>query len=963
MMDDHDTDFVKRILQEAMDLPQEDRSAFIAEHCGDDEACRIEIESLIHAAGQLDDPFLESPVIPALSSEILGALRQHPTDRNNRLPIIGQQVGPYEIRECLGEGGLSVVYLGLQESPIRKEVAVKVLKAGVDTEQVLTRFGLEQEILTKLGHPNIAKAIDAGLDDSVGPYFVVELVRGRSIEAFCESHRLNLNERLEVFIDACQGVHHAHMRGVIHRDLKPSNILVAEVDGIAVPKIIDFGIAKAMDTPTQSHHTRHGFPLGTPAYMSPEQWASDIDIDVRTDVYSMGILLYRILTGSMPFDTSTPPHQEQASTLASAKLKEIKGDEQSPYSAHESRAAYQSLSADLDWVILKSISHERSQRYTSIQDFVADLHRFLKHEPVLARRRNRIDHFRKFCRRRQGLAAMMGASTICVGIIIIALAINLISAKRHAKQLLQAQHESAMHASIADETVRFLTDEVLGQAAPGRLGPDANLNELLLSITPVLEDRLEDTPQLAMRVHFELGLLFALLGDDDRADTEFRLAEIGLKGTEHEYSLFAADIAAKHAVLLAQHRASHNEARGLVRFHLKTDTPGETINLLNTEDASQFRLWDAMARIDELSETPYAGIVLRQSIMEAVEHGGGFPRGQLWLGERSHYVSSLVRSGEFLQGIIAAEDLLRDAKRTKEPRTTQRVKLMLAQVYRVAGRIDEACKMSDIAADEAVKLYGPTHPITIDSFMLSTYAHDVSGRRDRAVDTAFTAYTNSSQVDKYSTRWAECSSAYARILLIADDDQSKADIVINELLGIWSPGNPAPTYFNGLSVSTLSAALRELGRVNDAIALADDVLTQLDLSLQDRFLILHEQFRALLELQQLDPAAKKLIEMERVTPTMTGWRGFAHQEAVSCAHADLLTAHGDYEAAEKILLDKLKTPGQIASRSAIAKKLADTYLLWGREEDAAQWEKAALAQVDPVILDELLRKYVEHSRD
>jgi serine/threonine protein kinase len=276
----------------ALALPAAERSAYLAQACPEDPALRQRVEMLLRAhelAGDfLGAPALTSPTQPAAAEEV-------PEGR----------IGRYRLRQKIGEGGGGVVYLAEQEEPVRRRVALKVIKLGMDTKEVIARFEAERQALALMDHPNIAKVFDAGATENGRPYFVMELVRGPKITDYCDEHRLSMAERLQLFMPVCRAIEHAHQKGIIHRDIKPSNILVTTHDGQAVPMVIDFGIAKA----TQGRLTEQTVItaleqfIGTPAYMSPEQSEQGgIEIDPRSDIYSLGVLLYELLTGRPPFD-------------------------------------------------------------------------------------------------------------------------------------------------------------------------------------------------------------------------------------------------------------------------------------------------------------------------------------------------------------------------------------------------------------------------------------------------------------------------------------------------------------------------------------------------------------------------------------------------------------------------------------------------------------------------------------
>src|ERR1035438_931356 len=313
----------------------------------------------------------------------------------------GDRIGRYKLLQQIGEGGCGVVYMAEQAEPMRRRVALKVIKLGMDTKQVIARFEAERQALALMDHPNIAKVLDAGTTEAGRPYFVMELVRGIKITDYCDQNHLSAQRRLELFILVCQAIQHAHQKGVIHRDIKPSNILVADHDGVPVPKVIDFGIAKATtDQPLtdKTLFTALEQFIGTPAYMSPEQaQLSGLDIDTRTDIYSLGVLLYELLTGKTPFDAKellaagleemrrTIREQEPQrpstalSTMLAADLTTVARHRQSdaPKLLHRVRG-------DLDWIVMKALEKDRTRRYDTANDFAMDIKRHLMDETVSA---------------------------------------------------------------------------------------------------------------------------------------------------------------------------------------------------------------------------------------------------------------------------------------------------------------------------------------------------------------------------------------------------------------------------------------------------------------------------------------------------------------------------------------------------------------------------------------------------
>jgi serine/threonine-protein kinase len=391
-----------------------ERDAYLDAACVGDVALRQRVEHLLQLRPQAEG-FLESPA-PPLVDTADESIPEHP----------GTQIGPYKLLEQIGEGGFGIVFMAEQLQPVRRRVALKVLKPGMDTRQVVARFEAERQALALMDHPHIAYVFDGGQTPAGRPYFVMELVRGVPITDFCDQNRLPVRDRLGLFVDVCQAVQHAHQKGVIHRDLKPTNVLVTLHDDRAVAKVIDFGVAKAMgqQLTDKTVFTNFAQMIGTPLYMSPEQaQMSGLDVDTRSDVYSLGVLLYELLTGTTPFD------RERLRTAGYDELRRIIREEEPPRPSarlstlgqaaatvstqrqSDPRRLSQLLRGELDWIVMKCLEKDRSRRYESASSLAHDLERYLRDEPVQACPPSVWYRFRKFARRNKGMlvaAALLG---------------------------------------------------------------------------------------------------------------------------------------------------------------------------------------------------------------------------------------------------------------------------------------------------------------------------------------------------------------------------------------------------------------------------------------------------------------------------------------------------------------------------------------------------------------------------
>ncbi len=513
----------------------EERAAYLDAACGSDSQLRAEIESLV-AAHCEDERFLRVLIEDQEAVEV-SPLSEGP----------GTAIGRYKLLERIGEGGMAVVYMAEQTEPIRRKVALKIIKLGMDTRQVIARFEAERQALAMMDHPNIAKVLDAGATETGRPYFVMELVTGVSITEYCDANNLSTKNRLQLFVQVCNAVQHAHQKGIIHRDLKPSNVMVTQRDGTAVPKVIDFGIAKATNQrlTEKTLFTRYAHIIGTPAYMSPEQAElSDLDIDTRSDIYSLGVLLYELLTGTTPFSEEELRKagyiemqrviREQEPVKPSTRLTTL-GDPLTDVAKHRGCTPdllRRAVRGDLDWIVMKSLEKDRARQYETANNLADDLRRHLQHEPVLARGPSTTYHLHKFLRRHRSHTVAALVMIVFAGVAAVVLSmwnqdrLQLAEAEgfRHRNILSQAResHAKGQYAEALEQISSILHSEHVGSKAQllyaGILVEGRQADEA----TTMLEELLDERPEIAGAAH---SLLARILWESTSRDAE-KLQEI-----------------------------------------------------------------------------------------------------------------------------------------------------------------------------------------------------------------------------------------------------------------------------------------------------------------------------------------------------------------------------------------------------------------------------------------------------
>ncbi|SPE58694.1 putative Mitogen-activated protein kinase kinase [Verrucomicrobia bacterium] len=534
------------VFNAALELPASERAAYLDQVCAGDAALRQRVEELLKS-GEEAGAFLESPAVvpPGPGGTVRPAIlsTEKPCDR----------IGRYKLLQPIGEGGCGVVYMAEQQEPVRRMVALKVIKLGMDTKNVIARFEAERQALAMMDHPNIAKVLDAGATETGRPYFVMELVRGIKITDYCDQNNLATKTRLHLFIQVCQAIQHAHQKGIIHRDIKPSNILVTLRDGVPVPKVIDFGIAKATtDQPLTDKTVFTAFEqfMGTPAYMSPEQAErGELGIDTRSDIYSLGILLYELLTGKTPFDAKDlvaagldamrRTIREQEPMRPSTRLSTMVAGELTSAASHRQSEPLKMIHlvrGDLDWIAIKCLEKDRTRRYETAIGLARDIERHLNEEPVVASPPGNWYRFQKLVRRNKLAFAAAGAVAAAL---LLGLGVSTWSffKEQQARQQAQADRKKAETEAAKSRQVAQLLQAMLQRVGPEvALGRDSRmLQEIMEETRQSLHQQLKDQPEAEAELRATLAETYRQLGDLANAETEYRQAlrlQESVSGTE-----------------------------------------------------------------------------------------------------------------------------------------------------------------------------------------------------------------------------------------------------------------------------------------------------------------------------------------------------------------------------------------------------------------------------------------------
>jgi serine/threonine protein kinase len=656
-----------------------------------------------------DDPHAASP------AEISDDLATLPLSLEERQKIAaraaeqeGDLIGPYKLLQQIGEGGFGSVWMAEQSKPISRKVALKIIKLGMDTKEVIARFEQERQALAMMDHSNIAKVFDAGATDQGRPFFVMELVKGIPITQYCDEARLGTRERLGLFGDVCAAIQHAHQKGVIHRDIKPSNVMVTLHGDKPVVKVIDFGIAKATHgrLTDKTLFTRFDQFIGTPVYMSPEQASfSGLDIDTRSDIYALGILLYELLTGKPPFDAKTlasAGYEEMRRIIReveppkpSSRLSTMAGDERTTLAKArhiEPEKLHRLVESDLDWIVMKAIEKDRARRYETASAFAQDIAHFLADEAVSATPPSAGYQFRKFARRNK---AALRVATAIAAVLVAATAVSTwqaVRATRAEQETAEALVKVAAERDAkdlarkdAEDIAKFLTD-VFQSPDPARDGREIRVVELLDKAAKKLETDLAAQPAQRAKLQATLGNTYLALGLAGQA--------IPLQEKVRDY-------------------------------HLATSSPEhpDTLNAMHNLAAH----YSTAGRLEDALKTQEEVLALRRKVFG--------PENLDTLMAMSNLANTYCDVGRLKDGLKMQEEVLALRLKVLGPEHAATLKAMnnLAVSYSAAGREDEALKMKEEVLVLSDKKLGQEHPETLVAMGNLANSYSAAGRRDEAL--------------------------------------------------------------------------------------------------------------------------------------------------------------------------------------------------------------------------------------
>ncbi len=713
------TDPVIEIFNEALKLAPAERLVFLDSACGEEETLRPQVDDLLRAY-ESAGVFLEDPVV-------LFPVHEGPGPGAAVGEQAGDRVGKYRLLEQIGEGGCGVVFMAEQQEPVRRQVALKVVKPGMDTRSVIAQFESERQALAMMEHPHIAQVFDAGATATGRPYFVMELVRGEKITDYCNHRSMALKERLGLFVQVCHAVQHAHQKGIIHRDIKPSNILVSTSgEGEPLPKVIDFGIAKAITgqrLTDKTLFTAREMLIGTPAYMSPEQAdLKNLDVDTRTDIYSLGVLLYELLTGAMPFeirelfkaglDEVRRDILDKQPVRPSVRLKGMAGEELAVASQErqlEPTRLVRALRGDLDWIVMKALEKDRSRRYPTANALALDVQRHLADEAVTARPPSTLYQVGKLVARNR---LLVGGLAVIALLLVSSVAVMsvLLARERAAHRQAEKEKRTARVEAAKSEQVSGFLSKMLGSVSPSvAMGKDISvLSDLLARTDQEISKDLVGQPEVEATVRITLSDAYRALGDFRSSERMLRrVLEIHQAAQIPDREMIAVVTAQLGYALFSQGRDRDEEAERVLlsaRDQWRVLGAGETRGgILAVEYLAM--LCSRQGRSAEAEPLMRQVYAWRKNNMER-----GAPdlvNAQANLAVLAHDAGKYAEAEQLFREVLEAKERVYGKDR---PELITTLRNLASSVFDGEGRDDEARAILARAVDLCRKRLNPRHP-------------------------------------------------------------------------------------------------------------------------------------------------------------------------------------------------------------------------------------------------------------